>query len=463
MSVVAVLRRSVARLKKARAAPLRAFARVHRMSVWASRRFTAAGLWVLGLMLAGVVFGIDVNRTMAFHLFSIAAALVLVAWIAAGQFRPRVRIERRLPAFATVGCRFEYELTLHDRGGQGLAALRVCDELQTRYPSADQFARLGAAEEPASNFFDRRVGYPRWLMLIERLRGGRIEPASLPATPAGGRSRVGLSLEPHRRGLLHFQRTVLLRPDPLGLVNAVALCAAPQTLLVVPRVHPVPRLILPGARRHHPLGMQAVLAVGESQEFLQLRDYRPGDPVRQLHWPSTARVGRPIVRESAEEWFARHALVLDTFEPRPDTVRFEAAVSAAASLAVGLDPGDALLDLMFVEERAVVITTGRGVEASGVVLREIAEVTPARDGGFESLASHVLRHAGQLSACIHVLLCLDEARAALLQRLHASGVSQLVLLAGGEASVPIPQGVLVHRLDPARLAESLATIPERFC
>jgi hypothetical protein len=96
------------------------------------------------------------------------------------------------------------------------------------------------------------------------------------------------------------------------------------------------------------------------------------------------------------------------------------------------------------------------------VLRELAEVTPTRDGGFESLAGHVLRHAGQLSACIHVLLCLDEARAALLQRLHAGGVSQLVLLAGGEASAPIPHGVSVHRLDPARLAESLATIPERF-
>ena len=439
--------------------PLRAFRRVHRSSVWVSRRFTSAGLWVLGLMLAGFVFGIDVNRTMAFQLFSIAVALIVVAWIAAGRFRPRLRIERRLPPHATAGCRFEYELLVHDQGGRGLPGLRLSDDLRISYPTAEQFARLGSAEDPAGNFFDRRVGYPRWLMLLDRLRGGTIEPVDLPATPAGGTARAMLALEPQRRGLLHFETTVLLRPDPLGLVNAVAPCPAPQTLLVVPRVHPVPRLVLPGARRHHPLGMQTVLAVGESQEFLQLRDYRPGDPVRRIHWPSTARAGRPIVRDSGEEWFARHALVLDTFEPWPDAERFEAVVSAAASLAVGLDPGDALLDVMFVEDRVVAITTGRGLEASGVLLRELAEVAPLRDGAFDTLSGHVLRHAGRLSACIHVLLCLDEPRAALLRSLHASGVAQLVLLAGPEAAAAAPAGVPVHRLDPSRLAESLAAIP----
>lgn len=443
--------------------PLRAFGRVHRVSGWASRRFTPAGLWVLGVLVAGGVFGIDVSRTMAFQLFSIAAALLAVAWIGAGRFRPRVRVERQLPSFATAGCRFEYELLLHDQGHRGLGALRLYDELRTSYPSAEQFARLGSAEEPAGNFFDRRVGYPRWLMLLERLRGGTVERVDVRATPAGGLARARLALEPKRRGVLHFERTVLLRPDPLGLVNAVAFCAAPQALLVVPRVYPVPRLVLPGARRHHPQGMQAVLTVGESQEFLQLRDYRPGDPIRRLHWPSTARAGRPIVRESGEEWFARHALVLDTFEPRPDAACFEAAVSAAASLAMGLDPGDALLDLLLVEDRAVAVTTGRGLEAAGVLLRELAEVAPARDGGFEALASHVLRHAERLSACIHVLLCLDKPRAALLQSLHARGVAQLVLLAGPEASAAAPAGVPVHRLDPERLAESLASMPAGPC
>jgi uncharacterized protein (DUF58 family) len=439
--------------------PLRAFARVHRVSTWAKRRVTPAGLSVLGAMLAGFVFGIDVGRTMAFQLFAIAAALMVVAWIGAGRWRPQVHLERRLPPFATVGRRFEYLLRVRDRGGRGLPAFQLRDELETRYPSAAQFARLGRAQDPAGNFFDRRVGYPRWVMLLERLRGGSVEPADVPAIPAEGTAEVRLALEPRRRGVLHYASTSLLRPDPLGLVHAVARRATSQALLVVPRVHPVPRIVLPGARRHHPQGMQAVQQVGESQEFLQLRDYRPGDPVRRLHWPSTARAGRPIVRESSEEWFARHALVLDTFEPRPEPERFEAAVSAAASIAVGLDPGDALLDLMFVEERAVSVTAGRGTEAAGVLLRELAQGAPAQHGGFDALATHVLRHAGRLSACIHVLLCLDEPRAALLRALHAAGVGQIVLLAGEGAAAQAPAGVPVHRLDPARLAESLAAMP----
>ena len=440
-------------------APLRAFARVHRVSAWAQRRFTPAGLAIAGTMLAGFVFGIDAGRTMAFQLFSIAAALLLVAWIGAGRWRPRVHLERSLPAFATVGRRFQYSLRVHDRGGRGLPAFCLRDELQTLYPSAAQFAQLGRAHDPADNFFDRRVGYPRWVLLLERLRGGSVEPAEVPATVAGGIAQVQLSLVPRRRGVLHFASTALLRSDPLGLVNAVARCATPQSLLVVPRVHPVPRLALPGARRHHPRGLHTVQQVGESQEFVQLRDYRPGDPIRSVHWPSTARAGRPIVRESSEEWFARHALVLDTFEPQPGPERFEAAVSAAASVAAGLDPGDALLELMFVEDRAVSVTAGRGTEAAALLLRELAEVAPARQGGFDTLAGHVMRHADRLSACIHVLLCLDEPRAALLRRLNAAGVAQIVLLADAAPVAAAPPGVAVHRLDPARLAASLAAMP----
>ena len=43
-----------------------------------------------------------------------------------------------------------------------------------------------------------------------------------------------------------------------------------------------------------------------------LRDYRPGDPLQRVHWKSFARTGRPVVKEYQDEFFERHALVLDT-------------------------------------------------------------------------------------------------------------------------------------------------------
>jgi uncharacterized protein (DUF58 family) len=74
---------------------------------------------------------------------------------------------------------------------------------------------------------------------------------------------------------------------------------------------------------------------GAGEEYLGVRDYRPGDPPRSVHWRSTARAGRLVVREFEEEIASKVSLVLagaDAGTP-PDSA-FESLVSAAASIAI---------------------------------------------------------------------------------------------------------------------------------
>lgn len=438
---------------------LEAFTRVYRWSQWADRRFTPAGIGVVYLMIAAGVFGVDAGRTMGFQVFSIAAALLVCAWLGAGRRRPVLRIERRLPEQATVGVPLVYRLLLRSQSKRTLPRLVVRDELDDRFPTPDEFAAAGRRPDPSGNFFDRRVGYPRWVALVRRLRGGTIEPIAMPPLPPASDVALDVAFVPERRGVVRLARTRVLRPDPLGLINAVTTFAQPQSLLVLPKLYAVPAIELPGSRRHHPGGLQAAQQVGESQEFLQLRDYRPGDPIKRLHWPSTARAGRPIVKETSEEFFARYGLVLDTFIANGDEVAFEASVSAAASLAARLTLGDALLDLMFVEDRALTVTAGRGIASAGALLRELAEVAPCRDRPFDVLATRVGEHASRMSACIHVLLAFDAPRRDMVRALRVAGVPQIVLVVA-EADAT-DAGVPVHRLDPDRLGESLLAMPVR--
>ena len=438
---------------------LKAFARVYRWSQWADRRFTSAGIGVVYLMIAAGVFGIDAGRTMGFQVFSIAAALLVIAWIGAGRWRPALQIERRLPDHATVGVPLTYRLLIRSQSPRATPRLVVRDEFEDRFPTREEFAAAGRRSDPSGNFFDRRVGYPRWVAMVRRLRGGTIDPVTTAALGASGEGVVDIGFVPERRGVVRLACTRVLRPDPLGLINAVATLVRPQSLLVLPKLYDVPAIELPGSRRHHPGGLQAAQQVGESQEFLQLRDYRPGDPIRRLHWPSTARAGRPIVKETSEEFFARYGLVLDTFIVDDDEVAFEAAVSAAASLAARLTLGDALLDLMFVEDRALTVTAGRGIASAHALLRELAEVAPCRDRPFDVLATRVGEHGSRMSACIHVLLAFDAPRRAMVHALQVAGVPQIVLVIG-DADVA-DAGVPLHRIAPDRLAESLAAMPTR--
>ena len=133
--------------------------------------------------------------------------------------------------------------------------------------------------------------------------------------------------------MLRFVGVTLARPDPLGLFRALVNQPAPQSALILPKRYPLPPIALPGAMKYQQGGVALASNVGRSEEFVALREYRRGDPWRHIHWRSWAKTGKPIVKEFEDEFFVRHALVLDTFTDQPHEDQFEEAVSVAASFA----------------------------------------------------------------------------------------------------------------------------------
>ena len=108
----------------------------------------------------------------------------------------------------------------------------------------------------------------------------------------------------------------------------------------------------------------------------------------------------PIVKEYQEEYFVRHALILDTFQETPAGRVFEEAVSVAASFAATVHTQDTLLDLMFVGPEAYCFTSGRGLGQTDRMLEILASVRVCRDKSFDSLRPLVLERAAILSSCI---------------------------------------------------------------
>ena len=316
-------------------------------------------------------------------------------------------------------------------------------------------------EDRTRNVFDRLVGYPRWVSLMRWKMGARVERASLGAVPAQATRTTTLKCMPLRRGELRFDALTLSRDEPLGLMRAVSRHRIPETLLVMPRTYPVAPVDLPGTRRLQPGGVAFAGRVGDAEEFVSLRDYRAGDSPRRIHWKAWARTGRPVVKEYADEFFVRHALLLDTF-PSGDSARFEAAVSVAASLVMMPRSGESLLDLMFVEDRAYTLTRGRGLGAATDLLRVLATVAPS-DGTFETLAEAALLNAKRISGGICVFLDWDKPRRDLVGRLRGLGIPLRVWVVAdeGDANVRDPGPMAGDERNfrvvaPATLASELA-------
>jgi uncharacterized protein (DUF58 family) len=420
------------------------------------RRFTRGGTLVLGALGAAAAIGFDTNRTVGYQAFSFLLALLLIALAWSRPFRGRLTVRRVLPRFVTAGEPARYRLVIENGTARPQRGLVLLENLADPRPSFEEFTSAREPGEERRNWFDRTVGYPRWEWLVARRQGARIAAQPLPPLPPGAAGEVRVELTPRRRGRLDFTGVTIARPDPLGLVNALQTLALPQSLLVLPKRYAMPDFPLPGTRKYQPGGVALASSVGDSEEFVALRDYRPGDPVRRIHWKSLARAGRPVVKEYQDEFFVRHALVLDTFAEREPSDAFEEAVSVAASIACSVRTQDALLDLLFVGPEAYGFTAGRGLGNTDRMLEVLAGVRACRDRPFRALHHAVLERHASLSGAICVFLAWDRPRQELIAQLRALGTpARVFVVTEKDASVPARPGE-VHHLVAGAIAEGLA-------
>ncbi|MDM8569955.1 DUF58 domain-containing protein, partial [Thiotrichales bacterium HSG1] len=197
-------------------------------------------------------------------------------------------------------------------------------------------------------------------------------------------------------------------------------------LLVLPRRYPINKVALVGNRKYQPGGVNLAISMGDAEEFVSLREYRPGDPLQHIHWKSWAKTGKPIVKEFQDEFFVRQALILDTFTDFNSQDLFETAVSVAASFTCSPRDHEVLLDLMFVGTQTYCFTSGRGLADN--LLEILACVEPCTDRKFNSLYPLVMEHSASLSSCICVLLSWDKERRNLVQMLRDAEIPFIAIL-----------------------------------
>ncbi len=227
----------------------------------------------------------------------------------------------------------------------------------------------------------------------------------------------------------------------------------------MPRRYPLPPIELPGGAAFKISGEANTNSIGTSGEFVGLRDYRPGDPLRQIHWKSWARAGKPIVKELEDTYYPRYGLIVDTLSTGNTDHAFEEVISVAASFAASLDTSESLLDLMFIKNEAHIVTAGRGVERAEKLLEVLAGVSPERTPHFDALSRLVIRHRDDLTSCLVIFNGWDDARAEFLQSLLQHGVVCVPLIVG---TGPKPPGAPGHWLESGNIARDLRKLPTRL-
>ena len=154
----------------------------------------------------------------------------------------------------------------------------------------------------------------------------------VPPISANGTWNESFSVMTKRRGVINVGPARTVRMDGLGLLRRVRSWDDPILVHVHP---PTVRFSFDATGTQMDVeGVASEKLTSSDVSFHALRDYEPGDDRRAVHWPSTARFGRLIVRQFEETHRSHHMVLLDTRVDAWDRRSFETAVSVAASLAL---------------------------------------------------------------------------------------------------------------------------------
>lgn len=343
----------------------------------------AAGTLLLGGIAAPLVYA-----------FGYCASALMLAWLIGWVYRPRLRLTRQITAYPSAGEVFRYRVTVENMGHREIRNVVVEER--------DLPLELRPVQDP-----------PRIEILVP-----------------GESTTVMLELRCERRGAYALTALQGASTYPSGLVKVGAVTRHSTRLLVLPRIQAVEGLTLPHGRHYQPGGIAEASRVGESTEFLGTREWRTGDRLRDIHWRSTARVGRLIVKEFQEEYFVRLAIVLDV-EARSagDDQHLERAISLAAGLTASLARLDYIVDIFAAGSRVHHIQAGRSLAHVDNILEILACVESEDQFDRAKLESVLSPDLRQLSAVVLIVTGWDANRAELVEWLKSWGLAVRVIMA----------------------------------
>lgn len=257
-----------------------------------STRLTSEGLQFLFFTMAVGIAAINTGNNLFYLFLSMMLSIILVSGIVAEYCLRRLEFRRHLPDPL-----FANELA---------TATLVVKNRKSRFPSIS----LTLYDVCNGEDIDRGLA-------IRELLPGASTLLSYPLVAA-------------RRGRLRLDGVRVATSFPFGLFLKKAYFPIAGEAVVCPEIRPIADDVL-----------QDLLAAGQEQtahrkgygsDLYNLRLYQAGDDSRAIHWVTTARTSKLIIRETEAENQRRASIYLSPLAPDSHDTEFEEAVAYTASL-----------------------------------------------------------------------------------------------------------------------------------
>lgn len=230
---------------------------------------------------------------------------------------------------------------------------------------------------------------------MELVVGDGAAEFDIPSLAEAGTHEELFVLPTHRRAVIPVGPATSVRGDPLGILRRAVQWTTPIPLYVHPRTVALANL---GAGLLRDLEGQTTNTITPSDlAFHALREYEPGDDRRHIHWLTTARVGRLVVRQFVETRRSHLAILVDgNPDAYADEDEFELAISIAGSVGKRMLADGQELTMIAAGDQFSCLTTPS-------MLDGLAGATIGGKGsGLMAQAEQIRRHASGVSVVMLV-------------------------------------------------------------
>lgn len=261
------------------------------------------------------------------------------------------------------------------------------------------------------------------------------------------RVKMAYQLCAQQRGAMRFAGVQVSLTSNWGFWQVQRYQNLEQSIKVYPNFAAVTRYtLLATENRLGQLGIRKLQRRGEGLDFLQLREYRTGDSLRQIDWNATARQRKLISKEYQDERDQQVVFLLDCGRRMAAQdgalSHFDHSLNAVLLLSyVALRQGDAL-GLMTFSGSARWLSPRKGTGALNQVLNSVYDLQPSlHTSDYLLAAQNLMRH--QRKRCLVILISnlRDEDSSSLKPALSLLRQKHLVLLAS------LQEAVLQHQLE----------------
>jgi len=294
------------------------------------RRFHISypGVLYVGVTVVLAIGAINSQNNLLFIALGLSIGALLVSGIMSGFMLMSLRIERDQVMPGVVGGPLVIRYTITNQSrfipAFGLVITELPGERMRIFRWFDRLRRAfgrGAVDEAEDR--ERRRAWSH-----------RLPRPYACASHIGTRSsaRAEALIEPVRRGAVDFQGVRVTSSFPFGILRKSVDFEQAASALVRPASAPVAESLLRRIESIGDSGEDGSLRAGRGMEYHGLREYVPGDSMRDIAWRASARTEELVVRETAPPTMARVWIGVD-LEPGTEA---EDDNERAISLCAGL-------------------------------------------------------------------------------------------------------------------------------